>query len=365
MSDGGPSIGVVVIGRDEGERLGRCLASVAGRGFPVVYADSGSRDGSPEVASRAGVDVVVLDNSRPHTAARGRNAGFARLDGRPGGAPEFVQFVDGDSEIAPDWLRAGAAWLACNPRLAIVTGHLREKHRESSIYARLCDMEWQGPIGPIESCGGLFMVRASAFRQVGGFVEGIAAGEEPDLCARLRAAGWSIARIDAEMGVHDAAMTRFGQWWRRAERTGYYSARAAARGSAQRSTRGLRRLAGSVAWSVGLPALVVGAAVALPGRWAIAAGAAAGAAYALQAWRIYRHRRRAGNTPRDARLYSLFCLLGKWPETVGQARFWVRTLRGADRPSSSAPGPSSPVAPGRATPSRPSSNLAGVGAPRE
>ena len=39
-------LGIVTIGRNEGERLRRCLSSVVGRGMPVVYVDSDSTDGS-------------------------------------------------------------------------------------------------------------------------------------------------------------------------------------------------------------------------------------------------------------------------------------------------------------------------------
>jgi glycosyltransferase involved in cell wall biosynthesis len=54
-------VGLVIIGRNEGERLRRCLASVGAGGCDVVYVDSGSTDGSSEVArSRA-----AFRSSRP------------------------------------------------------------------------------------------------------------------------------------------------------------------------------------------------------------------------------------------------------------------------------------------------------------
>ena len=58
MSD----LGVVAIGRNEGERLRCCLNSVVGRGLPVVYVDSSSTDSSVELARSMGVEVVELDS---------------------------------------------------------------------------------------------------------------------------------------------------------------------------------------------------------------------------------------------------------------------------------------------------------------
>lgn len=330
-----PRLGVVLIGRNEGERLRRCLASVRGGGVPVVYADSASTDGSADLARQLGVDVVVLDSSSPHTAARGRNAGFEHLAKQLGGLPEFVQFIDGDCELDAGWLDRAVREFDADPRRAIVTGHLREKLRDQSVYARLCDMEWQGPIGEIEACGGIFMIRASAFREVGLFVPDQAVGEEPDLCARLRRAGWKVVRADVPMGVHDAGMTRFAQWWTRTVRAGYFYAQAASRASAQRSWRSTKRLVATAVWTIGIPAFVVAAIVLAPTRWAVTAAAVGLAAYALLLCRIYGHRRRSGNAPRDARLYSLFCVLAKWPELIGQVQFWIGRFASVARPGAS------------------------------
>ena len=72
-------VGVVAIGRNEGERLRRCLQSLDPRAQPVVYVDSGSSDGSPKLARSMHVDGVDLDLDIPFTAARARNAGFEQL----------------------------------------------------------------------------------------------------------------------------------------------------------------------------------------------------------------------------------------------------------------------------------------------
>lgn len=214
-----PTLAAIAIGRNEGHRLDACLASLATAGITrVIYVDSGSTDGSPERAAGFGAKVVLLDPKSPFTAARGRNAGLAALSDDP---PDFVQFIDGDCTLDPDWLPTAMSCIGSNPALAIVFGRRRERHPETSAYIRLCDREWNTPVGPATACGGDALVRHSAMVQVGGFDPTLIAGEEPDLCLRLRRIGWRIERIDAEMTLHDAAITRFGQFWRRARRAGH------------------------------------------------------------------------------------------------------------------------------------------------
>lgn len=213
-------IGVVIIGRNEGERLRRCFASVLHEVNSIVYVDSGSTDGSVGLAERLGVSVVRLDLAQAFTAARARNEGFAalktlRLD------IQFVQFIDGDCELAPNWLKTAVAFISQRNNVAIVCGRLRERHPELSIYNRLCDIEWDTPLGETSMCGGNSLMRVDAFEAVAGFRSKLIAGEEPELCLRLRATGWKIWRLDAEMAIHDAAMTHFSQWWIRAVRGGY------------------------------------------------------------------------------------------------------------------------------------------------
>jgi glycosyltransferase involved in cell wall biosynthesis len=211
-------IGVVVIGRNEGELLTNCLASI--KASYIVYVDSGSVDGSAEAAERMGISVVRLDLAQPFTAARARNEGVAYLRALQ---PDlrFVQFVDGDCALVPGWLGTALSFLRQRKDVAIVCGRRRERHPEISVYNRLCDLEWNTPVGEARACGGDSLVRVQAFEEVGGFLPTLIAGEEPELCARLRERGWRIWRLDAEMTVHNAALSRFSQWWVRAVRSGY------------------------------------------------------------------------------------------------------------------------------------------------
>lgn len=214
------SLGVVVIGRNEGERLRLCLDSVRHLASLIVYVDSGSTDHSRSMAARMGASVIELDLSSPFTAARARNQGaFHLLEQRP--AIEYVLFVDGDCEVVPGWPEAGTRFLRDHPGCAVVCGRRRERFPRQTIYNRLCDQEWDTPIGETRQCGGDAMMRAHAFTSVNGYRDAMIAGEEPELCVRLRQKGWSIHRLDHEMTLHDAAITRFGQWWKRSMRAGH------------------------------------------------------------------------------------------------------------------------------------------------
>ena len=223
MSDNSPSAvrsayGVVVIGRNEGERLIACLDSI-GNNVPVVYVDSGSTDGSQDAAIARDADVLSLDMSLPFTAARARNAGFARLCEIA--SPRYVQFVDGDCEIDSGWMQKAERYLNDHENCAAVCGRRREKYPTRTIYNALCDREWATPIGEAEACGGDVMIRVNALEKIGGYNPTLIAGEEPEMCVRLREAGYIIARIDEEMTRHDIAMTSINQWMRRARRAGH------------------------------------------------------------------------------------------------------------------------------------------------
>jgi cellulose synthase/poly-beta-1,6-N-acetylglucosamine synthase-like glycosyltransferase len=216
MAEAGARMAAVAIGRNEGARLERCLRSLVACGVPVVYVDSASTDGSVELARGLGAVVHELAMDRPFTAARARAEGYARL-GEP---PKYVMFVDGDCEVEAQWPARAAAFLDAEPGFAVVCGRRRERHPEASPYNRLIDAEWDTPVGEATACGGDAVFRASAYEAVGGFDPAMIAGEEPELCVRLRREGWRVMRLDAPMTIHDAAMTRLSQWWRRAYRSG-------------------------------------------------------------------------------------------------------------------------------------------------
>ena len=251
MPEEAGTVGAVIIGRNEGDRLIRCLASVVPVVDRAVYVDSGSSDDSVSAARAAGVEVVELDVALPFTAARARNAGLERL--RAAGAPDYVQFIDGDCELQPGWIATARAFLESHPAAAVVCGRRRERFPEATLWNRLIDIEWDSPVGLARACGGDSLMRSAPLIAAGGFREDFIAGEEPELCYRLRQGGWEVHRIDAEMTLHDAAMTRFSQWWKRSRRAGHTYAEGAAlygRGPERYNVARERR---SLMWGAGVP----------------------------------------------------------------------------------------------------------------
>jgi len=312
-----PRIDAVVIGRNEGARLVACLASLRGRADRIVYVDSGSTDGSSAAAEAAGAEVVALDMARPFTAARARNAGLARL---AGDGADFVQLVDGDCTIAPGWIETAADFLLARPGAAVACGRRREDHPEASLYNRLCDREWDTPVGEATACGGDALVRRAALEAVGGFREDLIAGEEPELCLRLRRAGWTVWRLDAEMTRHDARILRFGQWWRRSRRAGHAFAEGAHLHGAGPERHWVRETRRALAWGAALPLAILLLMLVTP--WA----ALLALAYPAQVLRLASRDRGP-----DRSAAALFTVLGKVAEAQGAMDFHLRRLRGRRR----------------------------------
>lgn len=312
-----PSVGVVVIGRNEGERLRLCLESLRGKAPAIVYVDSGSTDASVDIARSLGVEVVGLDMAIPFTAARARNEGFRRLRTLAPGML-FVQFVDGDCVVADGWLQHGADFLARHPEAAVACGRRRERFPERTVYNKLCDIEWNTPVGEAAACGGDAMMRAFAFEQVAGFRDDLIAGEEPELCVRLRARGWKIWRLDREMTLHDAAMTRFAQWWKRSVRGGHAFAEGAALHGRSPQRHWVRESRSAWLWGVGIPLATIVMALVF-GPWMLCILLV----YPLQVARLALRDRQSA---RETWWRAGFLVLGKFPEACGQVKYWRNRL---------------------------------------
>ncbi len=312
------TVGAVVIGRNEGDRLKRCLLSLASAA-KVIYVDSGSTDGSARWAIDHGIEVIELDMNLPFTAARARNNGFNRLMEV---APQItlVQFVDGDCELLNGWLAAASSFLNQHDDVAAVCGRRRERFPEKTIYNWLCDREWDGPTGEVRACGGDVMIRANAFQTAGGYRDDMIAGEDPELCVRLRATGRRIWRLDLDMTLHDAAMTRFGQWWKRILRSGYAFAHGAylhGRSPERYCVWESRR---AWIWGVWLPLACLTAGL-LFGPW----GWITWLIYPAQM--IRQTARNSGPLSQRATL-AAYQVLGRFPEALGEIQFMRDRLMG-------------------------------------
>ena len=252
-------------------------------------------------------------------AGRARNEGFRRCREL---APDlaYVLFVDGDCEVVAGWIRKGAEFLDANRDVAIVCGRRLERYPEQSIYNMLMAIEWDShPFGEAWACGGDALVRVAAFAATNGYRTDLMAGEEPELCMRLHTAGWWIWRLNEPMTLHDAAMTRFGQWWKRAIRSGY--------GVAQnihlwidkpREYSAARAWLSGWFWGLGIP---IGALGLLPwsGGWSLAL-------LLLYPLQLVRLAVRGGRSPRENWWYAAFLVLDRFPQMLGQLKFLMHHL---------------------------------------
>jgi glycosyltransferase involved in cell wall biosynthesis len=313
-----PALSVVIIGRNEGARLTRCLQSVGalqGLGeVEVIYVDSASTDASPENARNHQAQVVILEGEG-QTAARGRNAGWRRS------LSEYVLFLDGDTILNPEFPGAALKMLQSNAQVAAVWGHRRELYPENSVYNRVLDLDWIYLPGVTEYFGGDVMIRRKALVETGGFDSALIAGEEPELGRRLRAQGYLIMHIDVPMTLHDLNVTRFRQYWLHAVRAGYAYAQISDRFRNStdpmwlaESRRNLIRGSAWIAWGC------IGAGLAAFRSWGIFAWLGVLAALSIRsAWKV---RYKASGQTLLLLLYGIHSHLQQVPVLFGQLQYW-------------------------------------------
>lgn len=324
-----PDLSVIVIGRNEGPRLQRCLQSVQAADWQdlhweLIYVDSQSRDGSPELAASLGARVLGLGEARP-SAAAARNIGW-----RAARAP-LLLLLDGDTVLEPGFVRQALPVLKADERLAAVWGHRRELAPQQSLYTRVLDLDWVFAPGRVDYFGGDVLLRRAALLEVGGFDDSLVAGEEPELCRWLRARGWAIEHLDLPMTRHELGIHSWRAWWRRAERAGLAYAQVSARFAGtpdplwQRESRRNRLHGGLMLLMAALMPLLLYLEQAL----------ALGALLLLIALVLRRSARRcAWKCPGDTRLawlYALHSHLQQLPILWGQWR-WLRLSRRREAP---------------------------------
>jgi glycosyltransferase involved in cell wall biosynthesis len=314
-------VGAVVIGRNEGQRLVTCLSSLKTQLENIIYVDSGSTDNSIEEAQKLGIEIIELDLSVPFTAARARNEGARLLLEQS--SIDYIQFVDGDCEVQQNWLNEAFSFLEKKTDYAVACGRRRERYPEQSCLNELCDIEWDTPVGDALSCGGDALIRVSAFKQIKGYNSTLIAGEEPEMCFRLRSNGWKIARLKQEMTLHDAAMTKLSQWWKRAERAGYaYANGFALHGKSQEKFK-KKEVVSIAFWGGFLPLVVF--ALSMINIWLMCLIVI----YPCQVLRVgFRDFVKKVRKPRQSFMYALSSIFAKFPQSVGLLGFYKNKLKG-------------------------------------
>jgi GT2 family glycosyltransferase len=317
-----PRVGIIIIGRNEGERLQKAFETLSDGVEALLYVDSGSTDGSVALAQSLNIAVHELDPATPFSAARARNEGAGiLLAAFP--SLELIQFVDGDCVLAPDWIEKAVAYMDKDPKTGIVCGRLIEANPERSIYNRVTAVRWNAAIGDIDACGGIFMIRRFVFQEVGGFNMALLTGEEAALCANVRKIGFRIVRLDEKMAHHDADIVSFRDWWGRAVWGGYGDAmqydvlKGKVNPNRRRETRSI------YTWVVYAPVMaVLGIVGSIWWPWLMILPLLCLLGYGALIGKIWQDRLRREDDGLDAMLYALFCVLRKFPYAIGF--FWYR-----------------------------------------
>ena len=305
-------IGVVVIGRNEGERLISSLDLILGVFDNLVYVDSDSSDESVHAAKSRGVPVIEINCSQPLSAARARNEGFKFLVSTSSSI-EYVQFLDGDCELNLDWLAAAIGILDSHENTAVVCGAIQERFPDKTLYNYLCSREWQTPLGEVRSCGGNSLMRISAFVKETGFREDLIAGEEPELCFRLRLKGWKIRKITGVMVIHDADMSRFTQWWKRSARGGYAFAQGMSIHGSQPERYNVRESMRIWIWGALIPLITIFLTICFGSEFLMLL-----LIYPIQVARLAV---KPDGLSRGNIIFGFFLVVRKFPEVLGQIKF--------------------------------------------
>lgn len=317
------SFGVVVIGRNEGERLRACLESMVNIDCTKIYVDSASTDDSLDIAKSYGIVVIELNLSRPFSAARARNEGCERLL-QLDPAISFVQFIDGDCTLLPGWVEAATDALLSQPNRAAVIGHLTERNADASPFNRLCGLEWRSPPGDVlnyGALGGISMMRVDVFRKLGGFNPNVIAGEDSELGVRMGLGGYKVTKLDHPMATHDANIKRFSQWWKRAIRAGHAIGQRSFLNGKTAQKDCIRERNSTLFWGLGLPAIALMGLLPTQGFSLILLGG-----YLLLAYRVIRFRLKQEDSFDDAWFYAKYLLLAKFANALGLLKFYQNKL---------------------------------------
>lgn len=319
-----PNLATIVIGRNEGLRLETCLQSIVKHPYPVVYVDSGSSDDSLIIANKLATHVHALDSSSPFSAARARNEGFELLISKYPNI-QYVQFIDGDCFLDEGWFTHAVDAMDADGKRAGVVGHLTERHPEKSIYNRLCALEWKSPVGDLTNygaLGGISMLRTDVFQKLGGFKENVIAGEDSELGVRMELLGYKVTKLDRAMATHDANMLKFGQWWKRAVRAGHAIGQRAALNGKTTVRDCVQERKSTLIWGIIVPLLALILLLPTKGLSLLLFGL-----YILLGFKVYRFKRKQGESASDAWTYAKFIVLGKFANGIGLVKYYFNSMR--------------------------------------
>lgn len=308
----------VVIGYNEAPMLRKCLesihqADVNGVSHELIYVDGGSEDDSLNIARDVGVDRALGGECR-RRAAENRNVGLSAARGA------FIQFVDGDMILSPDWPKAALTWLREHEDFAAVCGNLEEANQ--GLLFKALQLEWVPREGVIRHCGGAAMYRRGTLTAIGGFPEDVVYGEEPYLCWRIRNEfGKKIYQINRRMADHDLGFTGWRDFWKRQVRCGATYAEIATRCYHSNDRLWFKESVMNAAWFLIILCAVLALII---GPWILRAAIVVAAIALLT--RKFVQTCRAGFPASVAMIYAVQTYYAKIPIAIGELK-WLLSRR--------------------------------------
>lgn len=189
-------ISFIIIGKNEGWRLQKCLQSIsyvveqdAIANYEIIYVDSQSTDNSIELAKQYGAKAFLIIGEC--------NAAIARNIGAQEAIGDILFFIDGDMELFPGFL----------PKVLNENGKLKYPFMSGIFNDIVHDLDWnylhtsrrhkiqEGDSDSVETTtGGLFLIEYSLWNKVGGMDTRFKRSQDYDLGLRLSQMGCPLHR---------------------------------------------------------------------------------------------------------------------------------------------------------------------------
>lgn len=197
-------ISFIIIGKNEGWRLQKCLQSIsyvveqdAIANYEIIYVDSQSTDNSIELAKQYGAKAFLITGEC--------NAAIARNIGAKEAVGDILFFIDGDMELFPDFL----------PQVLTKDGQLEYPFISGIFNDIVYDLDWnyldtsrrhklqEGDADSVETTtGGLFLITHSLWDKVGGMDTRFKRSQDYDLGLRLNKINYPLHRKATLLANH-------------------------------------------------------------------------------------------------------------------------------------------------------------------
>lgn len=213
-------LSIVLISKNQAWNIARLIESVTqesacASSVEIVLVDSASTDQTVKLADRYSITILRLWPDQRLTPAAGRYVGYKYTMG------DLVLFLDGDMELHPGWLKKALQVVQDRHDIAAVTGQVIDLPK----VVRADDKPPQAKQSmdaatEIPYASGAAMYRRSVLKEVGTFNPHLYSDEEPDLCIRIRHAGYRVVRLQYPIAYHysdpkGSLSTLVGRWRRK------------------------------------------------------------------------------------------------------------------------------------------------------